>query len=170
MCLSRCTWCSWPPGYIQGRRPGRGCWRGGSSLLTEPCTGQSAPAAGTAPSRIQHHTYELHIFFITVSPAHLTPVLHLALGAAVGDHLALAAPLLSSLLGLRPGVMDTVHALLGCHGVQYSSENRIAFIAGRGCRPTSFGKGLVTPRDHGFFPSRNCVIAEILKFSFCQYL
>ena len=73
MCLFRCTWCSWPPGYIQGRRPGRGCWRGGSSLLTEPRTGQSAPAAGTAPSRIQHHTYELHIFFITVPDCSACP-------------------------------------------------------------------------------------------------
>ena len=31
-------------------------------------------------------------------------------------------------------------------------------------------KGLVTPRDHGFFSSKNHVIEEILKFCFCQYL
>ena len=31
-------------------------------------------------------------------------------------------------------------------------------------------KGLVTPIDHGFFFSKNHVIDEILKFSFCQYL
>ena len=33
-----------------------------------------------------------------------------------------------------------------------------------------FTKGLVTPRDHGFFLSKNHVIEEMLKFLFCQYL
>ena len=31
-------------------------------------------------------------------------------------------------------------------------------------------KGLVTPRDHGFFSSKNHVIEEILKSFVCQYL
>ena len=64
---------------------------------------------------------ELNRLFMAAGPAHLVPVLHLALGAAVGDHLALAAALhslSSSLLGLRPGGKDTVHTLLGCHGLQ----------------------------------------------------
>ena len=29
-------------------------------------------------------------------------------------------------------------------------------------------KGLVTPRDHGFFPSKNHVIEEILNFFFAN--